>query len=669
MKRIALLFLCVCLLPAAEPVVRDLGIPVKAVNWVRLHPGRGPDGQASLLATMGQNNGGLFVLDIDLATGACGQFNAPAPAEQYPTASFRSPRTGALYVGAANDGHLLRYDPTHPERKLEDLGAVDGRATFPTGIDEAPDGAIWIGSYPNCTLTRFDPATGRLTAFGSMDDTDQYLYPLCGGDGTIAALTKVVHPHLVVFDPKTGTHRSVGPVTDPEDKSQHIEFFKGLDGFLYLDTHAGKFRVHGSALESVAYLPARMPGIDATYKHGYQEVLPMPGGLIAGWADGEDGAGLFRELLLTSTHPTVAPRTLDLKWHGGGSNIWLIHQGPDGLIYGSTFLPEHMFRCAPDGSGMVNLGRCSAALGEAYTMGNFSDGTMAIASYVDSLVSFYDPRRPYHYGSTASDNPRNMGRLDDIGLRPIAMAIVPATKGADGRTAPERMWIGSLPEYGLWGGTLAWLDPKSLASASHRNLLPDCSPDSLLWLPELRQLLVGVAAEGGTGTRPKARNGAFVLWDPVKDVPRYAGDFGVEDLRDVVALAPAGGGLVYALLGHTRYTTKLLGAAAAGPMRLALVDPAAHQVIADAPLAPDLGEMPDQCQFCLFRGPDETNRGIRGAVYGMTGHTLYRVKPGTCETEVVWRAPPGDQLDTPGPWVGRTFIFATGWRLRALTLP
>ena len=646
---------------AAEPMVRDLGVPVKSVSWVRQHPGRGPDGEASLLVSMGQNNGGLFVLDVDLATGHCRQFNAPEKAAQYPTASFRSPRTGALYVATAYDGHLLRYDPAHPERRLEDLGAIDGaHATFPTGIDEAPDGGIWIGAYPDSTLTRFDPASGEFTHFGSLDDTDHYLYPLCGADGTIAALTKVVHPHLVVFDAKTGAHRAAGPLTNPEDKSQRIEFFKGLDGLLYLDLHTGKFRVRGLALEPVPYLPARMPGIDATYKHGYQEVLPMPGGLIAGWADGEDGAGMFKKLLLTSTHPTVAPRTLDLDWRGSGSNIFMIHRGPDGLIYGSSFLPEHMFRCAPDGSGMIDLGRCSAALGEAYTMGNFSDGTMAIASYVDSLISFYDPRRPYHYATTADGNPRDMGRLDDVGLRPIAMTIVPALKGSGGRTVPERMWIGSQPYYGTWGGTLAWLDPKTGAKASHRNLLPDCAPFSMLWLPEMQQLLVGITAEGGTGTSPKARNGAFVLWDPISDRPLYAGDFGIKNISDVVALTPAGDGRVYTLLGHTRYTAKILGAAA-GPMRLALVDPAARKVIAGAPLSPDLGEMPDQCQFCLFRGPD--------GVYGMTEHALYRVKPGTCETEIVWRAPPGDELDIPGPWIGRTFLFATGWRLRALTLP
>ena len=71
--------------------------------------------------------------------------------------------------------------------------------------------------------------------------------------------------------------------------------------------------------------------------------------------------------------------------------------------------------------------------------------------------------------------------------------------------------------------------------------------------------------------------------------------------------------------------------------------------------------MPEQVQFSLFRGPDAT--------YGITERVLYRVKPGTCDLEVVWRAPVGDQLDTAGPWIGRTFYFATGWRLRTLTLP
>ena len=335
---------------AGEITVRDLGVPVKAVNWVRLHPGRGPDGKPSLLASMGQNNGGLFVLDIDLATGHCRQFNAPSLKMQYPTAAFRSPRSGALYVGEHSTGHLLRYDPAHADRGLEDLGVIDGEhATFPTGITEAPDGSLWIGAYPDCTLTRFEPATGKFTRFGSMDDTDKYLYPLCGADGTIAAIAKVVHPHLVVFDAKTGAHKTVGPVTSPDDKTQRVQLSKGLDGLLYLDTHMGKFRVSGMELVPVDYLPAEMPGIHATYKHGYQEVLPMPDGMIAMWEDGEDGAGTFHKVRLASTKPTVETRVIPLDWKGGGSNLFVLHRGLDGNLYGSSFLPEHIFRCAPDG--------------------------------------------------------------------------------------------------------------------------------------------------------------------------------------------------------------------------------------------------------------------------------------------------------------------------------
>ena len=36
-----------------ESPIREIGIPVKSVNWVRLHPGHGESGQPCLYATMG----------------------------------------------------------------------------------------------------------------------------------------------------------------------------------------------------------------------------------------------------------------------------------------------------------------------------------------------------------------------------------------------------------------------------------------------------------------------------------------------------------------------------------------------------------------------------------------------------------------------------------------
>ncbi|MCC6414520.1 MAG: hypothetical protein IT582_01220 [Opitutaceae bacterium] len=641
--------------------VRDLGVPVKAVNWIRLHPGRGADGQPSLLATMGQNNGGLFVLDIDLATGRCRQFNAPAPLQQYPISAIRSPSTGILYIGSHTDGHLLRYDATQPERGLEDLGVIDGdQAIFPTGIAESPDGQLWIGGYPGCGLTRYNPATGEFTRYGSLDPEDKYLYPHIGCDGTVAALTKFVHPHLVVLDPATGERKTVGPVINPEDKAQRIHFFKGLDGRLYLDTHEGKFRLSGTTLEPVTFLPPELPGVHATHKHAYQEALPMPGGLTAWWEDGDEGAGLYRKIRLTGSNPTIPPRVIELDWQGAGTNLFVLHLGSDQNLYGSSFLPEHLFRYTPASDDMVNLGRCSLMMGEAYALGNFSDGTMIITSYPKSHISLYDPRQPYRFGTDAAANPRDIGRLDEIGIRPVGLAITPPLTAPDGQTIPERAWVGSLPDYGLWGGTLAWLDPKTGEHRSHRNLVPDCAPVSILYLPGPRQLLIGMSTESGTGTKIRAKTGALVLWDPVADRALYAGDFGIADLGSVQALAPAPGGLVYALLANNRFAEDTMGAPKLHP-RLALLDPAARRAVAVAPFAADLMPAALHTQFTIFPGPD--------GIYGITEKTLYRLKPGTCETEVVWRAPGGDQLDVPGPWIGRTFHFATGWRLRSLTLP
>jgi hypothetical protein len=240
------------------------------------------------------------------------------------------------------------------------------------------------------------------------------------------------------------------------------------------------------------------------------------------------------------------------------------------------------------------------------------------------------------------------------------MAIVPELRDDAGRRVPERMWIGSAPDYGTWGGTLAWLDPRTLAHASHRNIVQDCYPYSMLWLPAERQLVLGISNEGGTGTRPKAHEGGFAIWDPANDRLVYSGNFGIRDIPGVFALVPAGPGRVYALIGRSQYTAAMLHIPV-GPIRITLVDLASRRVLSESTLPDDFGGMTDQCQFCLFAGPD--------GVYGVTAHTFYRVKAGTCEVQAVWRAASGDEIDTPGPWIGRTFIFATGWRLRSLTLP
>lgn len=667
-----LAFLLLLVLPQLEvmaannPEARDLGIPVKGVSWVRLHPGQTADGAPSLLATMSQTNGGLFVIDIDLDTGHCTQYAVQdRKNSSFSSATFRSLQTGILYIGSAWDGHFHQFDPAHPQKGIEDLGRIAQGVTFPTGISEAPDGAIWIGAYPGARLTKFEPKSGTFTPYGRMDESEQYLYPLAGDDGSLAALVRVVRPHLVAIDPETGAHLEIGPsITDTLDKSQHLRFYKGTDRRLYLDSHTGKYRIEGTLLVPVNHLPDPMAGIHAAGEHRYQNPLIMPGGWQAHLMDdgGGKGSGVPRRILLSNTDPLVASRILSLDWVGGGSNVHVIALGPDGMLYGSSYLPNLLFRASPDGSRIDQLGQHTFATGQAYSAISL-DQKMYFASYPQARLSVYDPKLPLSFGIEEGDNPRDLGRLDDVGYRPNAMIASP-----DGK-----LWIGSGPDYGLRGGTLAWYDPKTGQKASHRSIVPDMSPASLLWLPESEEILVGMSIEAGTGATITEFEGAFALWDPTSDSLAWSGDFGIEGLADVTSLALADDGLVYALIGRGDHVVSA-GAPEIAP-RIALIDTRSRTLVSSAWLPDEFGPL-------SWHGSHSLRIGPGGFVYGATGYCIFRIEPGTCQVERIWQLDPPEKrsgawhtalspntIDVVGPIVGNEFFFATGWLLRSITLP
>lgn len=631
--------------------IRELGIPVRGIGWVRLHPGQLPNGKPSLLASMGQNNPGLFVIDIDLETGHCRQFNTELPKAYYPSTSMRSLRTGILWVGSAYTGHLHRYDPMHPERGLEDLGAIDPElVTFPTGIAEDANGMIYIGGYPGAALTRFDPSTGEFERFGRLDMTDKYLYPQIGDDGTIVAQVKNTRYQLIAFDPVTGQHIEIGPVLrEPHaNKDKSFEFIKAVDGHLYLKSFAGNFRLQGMEAVPVESVPDRKPGVYATYrtKSGYQETQPLPDGTIATFADQDTFE--FRRVLLKPGETGAYSREITLDWTGGGTEIWTIHLGPDGRLYGSSMLPERLFRCDLDGTNSIDFGQCSIANGEGYSMANY-DGNLAIASYPGSRVSLFDPERPYQFGTGPGSNPLDIGRIDGVGNRPHAMIATP-----DGK-----LWLGSAPDYGLYGGTLSWFDTRTALRGSHRDIIKDCTPFTLLWLPELQRILVGFNVEVGTGAPSRADRGGFALWNPVTDKADYIGDFDDPELADVCSLVPAGNGRVYAISGRNPRLITHYDAQPA-PSRLLLINPRTRKVEAAQLLPDDYGAIPFETGNILRTDDD-------GEVYGLTSTTVFRVKPGTVDTERITTIADGE-VTVVGPVKDGVFYFGSLWRLRSVNV-
>ncbi len=600
----------------SEASIRDLGAPVRSGSWVRLIPGVDAEDKPVLYATMGQNAEPMFILKIDPESGKFSRYSAGLDKAQYPTAAKWSQAEKCLYVGSAYAGHLHRFDPKSD--RFEDLGAINPPGdTFPCRIDEAPDGTLWIGCYGTASLTHFDPRTRTFTRYGRMDDVDMYFYPLVGDDGTVAGLVITTRPHVVVFDSATGKHKPVGPVIDKDTRSGTIDLIKGIDGRLYIVSSEGNFRVDGMEIVPVASVPAS------------RQEPTLPDGSTFRFADASSYT--YRNLEIRS--PDGTTQTFHLDWKGAGTNIFLLHEGPDGYIYGSSVLPLHLFRYVPETGELTDLGQCTQVGGEIYSMGNLNH-LLYMCSYPGATLSVYDPKKPYRFGMDPDANPRDLGRMDDVSCRPVVMLVGPL----------GRIWTGSYPDYGMWGGPLAWYDPKTGEFGSCRHVLNDQSVCSLAWLERLGLIAGGTSVAGGSGTRPRAKFATVFLWDPQKAEKVWDSNFGLS-INAVIDMLALRDGLAYAVMN--------LRVGEASKNELMLIDFENRTILSRT-------ELPqDAIHLSLRKTPD-------GHIYGSTRTTFYQIEPDTTNINILVE---GLNISVPGPVVGDTFYFATGHRLRALRIP
>jgi hypothetical protein len=560
---------------------------------------------------MGQTADNLFVLAVNPETGALRQFVSTVKDANYPTATLMT-RDGKFYIGAAYAGNLLRYDPSR--ETLEDLGAINpGAATFPCAMDEDAGGRIWIGSYGAADQTSYDPKTSAFTRHGRMDETDMYNYPMVNEDGTICCRIMMTRPHLVVFDPRTGEKRTVGPVT--EKGKDTFDLRKGgEDGEVYIQSSLGNFRVDGFKAEPVPSIP---PLVARPPAHGY-------------WFLDADQQ-LYRKLGVNNAQdPGDSGRVFTLDYTAAGTEIFLVHHGPDGLVYGSSILPLHLFRYDQSKGNLADLGKCSAAAGEAYSMVNW-EGKLFIASYPAAMISIYDPAKPYRYGSHPEDNPYDMGRIDDISYRPRSALAGPL----------GRVWFASLPDYGQWGGPLSWYEPGTGEKGGSHRIAGDGSCYTLAWLERQGLMAVGTTIQGGTGTMPKVRQAVLLLWDYRAEKKVWEGtpNRPVETFNSLLA---APDGMLYGTVSG------------GGVPELFAFDPMKRVFTARAPL-PAGSPLDNGLQF----GPD-------GRIYGFTSSCFYRFQPPGLSIEVIVRE--DDGFSVPGPIMGNEVYYARGHILRVMKI-
>lgn len=227
----------------------DFGSPITSLTVVEGDFGTLPDGTfAAYAAPMGENaqlnvstarNGTNTQLGRHTMQGASG-----APMVQVAP-------DGRVYVATFYDGHLFRWDPATGQ--MTDLGRAPGGATYLYGLSIAPDGTVFGGSYPNATVWSYRDGVGFTDLGITIPDASvQYTRTVYDPDRNDLWIGTQPTAHLYRYDLDTGSLAEVTLAAAPKAVNQVADLDYG-GGRVFVNW-GGYFRVvNTETLTEVAF--------------------------------------------------------------------------------------------------------------------------------------------------------------------------------------------------------------------------------------------------------------------------------------------------------------------------------------------------------------------------------------------------------------------------------
>lgn len=563
----------------------DLGVPVTKGSIFCAYVGPDENGENNMLYfNFNQHGAPLFIVQVDARTGEARQFNAPKCGG--PWGGIVGP-DHKIYIGScggSQDGAILRFDPTRPDKGITYLGRPSKTETYIWAFTNGHDGKIYGCTYGNAKMVMYDTNTGRMADLGRMDETQMYTRSMATGkDGKIYTGIGFARANIVCYDPETGKHRSIVPEAH---RAQGIgEVWNGKDGHAY-----GKIDKHHYRL-----IEGRAEEIKPEQAVGEAPKRLADGRILVGY----DYNGSYT-LLDPKTKKQTEHR---FTYKGAGAHVFVVGIGPEGNIYGSTALPCEMFVYEPATKKLTNPGNPCGVGGEVYSFQALGDRLFACA-YPGSVLAVYDHHRPWNYGTKPDSNPRQIGHVGDGHLRPRAMILGPG----------DNLYIGSLPPYGQLGGAMGVVstDPASYKTVeNYRHLIKNQSIVSLTWDQPDGLVYGGSNIAGGGGSTPSEKEAKFFGWDPQGKKPVFQMTVVPGDTA-IAALTMAAG--------------KVFGTSVPSNS-LFVYDPAAKKVVHTATI--EHGRV------------HEISLGLHadGLVYGLTQEAIFSVDPKTYAIKRVAKLP------------------------------
>jgi len=498
-------------LALASPKVESIGHPISSVRLLTYDFGTDAEGRDVIYALTIGDPGMLSILD---------------PNSGARRASHRLPNSlgswgstvapdGRLYIATYSQGRLLRYDPAKDE--IEDLGIPLPGETFLFQLSFDDSGRIYGGSYPNGKIFRYDPKTGDTRDYGPAKEGESWIRTVLYADNALYIGTDP-SALLIRMNPESGERTEIPLPTGP------------LEGRIYDMTY-------GNGLLYVRPDPApHMLVFDIKKQEWVDELDGFHGREVS--PPGPDGRVYYRHnsSKIFAYDPSTGAREPTGATTAIGTRQWgwvsIDRDGYPGKTVVSGDHRGNLFYYNPEtGNFFRQRGEVERAPNHLHSLGRGPDGAIYAGGYLSPEgMGRYDPETGVttlipgvtqvegmtvhdgviymgQYPGAAiaryvpgSDSGESLFRVGEQQDRPFAMA-----------SAGSVLAIGTVPESGRLGGALTLYDPATKEVTVHRHVVENQSVTALAYHDGI--LWGGTSVAGGLQATPVEKEARLFAWD------------------------------------------------------------------------------------------------------------------------------------------------------------
>lgn len=639
-NRIAVLFVLLIstVLPYSTALANESAFSVKNQFEETVSLGEAVKSPLSQIAAYGKNSKGENLQYIAI-TGAPAVFyvvNAETGERLFSQPIPNSDVIWAMTIGSDNNvyfastinGVVYRYLPE--ENRMETIGK-NPSDNFVWDLKSSQDGKIYGATYDESKVFEYDIASNTFRDLGPMKEgqkyarglgvTDKYVYV---GIGTIGGVVRydretgekkdiptpvsgqnVTISEVAIYNGKLFVHAGADLIVIDEATEQHIRTMKfqskisppspyNPDLIYYkLQGDLFSYNTETDTLTKVENIPS-LPASTAAKAHSWI-TLSTGETVLAGMTAFTDSFFYNPENNSYSVHfPDVDAQGATLQ------SIAVI----DGNVYSAAY---------QRGMSIYNEEL------QDYTYTNFSfhqaegiheyNGKVYFGTYTGAKMYRYDPRLPIDYNETGKANPGLYLDIEDEQDRPFTMI-----------TGDNKLFIGTIPTYGVNGGALTILEEKEagdgtveVESQTYRNIVENQSVFGLAYKDG--KVYGGTSIYGGLGIDPVAEEAKMFVFDVEKGekIAEFTPEIpGLEDtpLQNIGELSFGPDGLLWGIIDGTIFA----------------MDPETYEVVKSKEVYETTFLSSKWRPFYLEWGPD-------GNLYTTLNRKLTVVNPETLDAE------------------------------------